>query len=84
MGRHPKDGLKLSDAEIDRAFTGKWGDMYPPILNLSQAAKLADVSKKTIYDWSHCGRLTGCARKTGKRLRIFRDRFVRFLFDAKE
>ena len=72
MGRHPEPGLKLSDAEIDRAFTGKWGDIYPPVLNVSQAAELADASKKTVYDWSHRGLLAQCARRRGKRLRIFR------------
>ena len=84
MGRHSKNGLRLSDAEIVRAFNGKWGDIYPPILDPSQAAELAVISKKTIYDWSHRGLLLGCAHRQGKRLRIFRDRFVRFLFEDKE
>lgn len=84
MGRHPTNGPKLSRAEIDRAFVGAWGHLFPPILNLDQAAKLADVSPKTIYDWSHRGLLASCARRKGKQLRIFRDRFVHFLFDSKE
>ena len=84
MGRHAKDGLKLSDAEINRAFTGAWGDVYPPVLNLRQAAELADVSTRTLYDWSYRGLLTGCASRKGKRLRIFRDRFIRFLFEIQE
>ena len=84
MGRHPEPGLKLSDTEIDRAFTGRWGDIYPPVLNVSQAAELADVSMKTVYDWSSRDLLAQCAGRRGKRLRVFRNRFIRFLFEAKE
>ena len=72
------------DGEIGRAFSGAWGDAYPPILSLEQAAELAHVSIKTLYDWRHRGLLAGCALRRGKRLRIFRDRFVRFLFEEQE
>ncbi len=81
VGRHPKNNVRLTDAEIDRAFRGRWDDEYPPVLTVPQAAALAGVSIKSIYDWSHRGLLLHCARRKGKRLRIFRDRFVRFLFE---
>ena len=42
------------------------------------------LSAKSIYDWSHRGLLSGCAARVGKRLRIFRDRFVKFLFKSEE
>jgi hypothetical protein len=84
MGRHGRNGLSLSDAEIARAFAGDWGDKYPPILSLQQAAEMAHVSEKTVYDWSHRGLLAGCAARRGKRLRILRNRFIQFLFARKE
>ncbi len=84
MGRRAEDNLKLTDAEIQRAFSGDWAREFPPVLSVAQAAKLAQVPVKTIYDWSSRGMLTGCARKAGRHLRIFRDRFLRFLFDNKE
>ena len=77
MGRHPKSRLQMSDSEIVRAFQGS---DYPPILSADQAARLAGVSKKTLYDWSCRGLLQGIAVRRGKRLRVLRDRFVRFLF----
>lgn len=67
----------MSDAEIVRAFQGS---DYPPILSVDQAARLAGVPKKTIYDWSSRGLLQDIAVRRGKRLRVLRDRFVRFLF----
>ena len=84
MGRHPQSGLRLSDAVIRNAFAGDWAAEYPPILSVGQAAKLAGVSMKTIYDWSSRRLLQSCAHKKGKHLRIFRDLFVRFLFTSKE
>lgn len=84
MGRHAKPGLHLTDAEIDRAFSGKWAEEFPPILDVAQAARLARVSPKTVYDWSHRGELKHCAHKAGKRLRIFRNRFVKSLFQDNE
>lgn len=80
MGRHARGRVELKDDELARAFAGAWGSEFPPVLNVIQAARLADVPAKTIYDWSHRQLLKGCAVRRGKRLRIFRDRFVRFLF----
>jgi excisionase family DNA binding protein len=84
MSRRPADRLKLSNAEIERTFAGSCGEQFPPALSVEQAAQLAHVSKKTIYEWSSRGLLRGCAVRKGKRLRIARDRFYRFLFDSED
>lgn len=81
MGRYATSGIKLTRAEIDTAFAGRWGEVYPPILDSQQAAELAGVSIKTLYDWSHRGLLKNCACRRGRHLRLLRDRFVQFLFE---
>ena len=76
------NNLRLTDGEVTRAFAdSKWAETYPPILNVDQAAQLISVPKGTIYDWSSRGLLTGCARRVGRHLRIFRDRFIKHLFN---
>jgi hypothetical protein len=71
----------LDEAEIQQAFgSGKWADEFPPILNVAQAARLAHVPRATLYDWSSRDLLAGCAKRKGKRLLIWRDRFVQWLF----
>ena len=70
--------MNLTQEELRRAF----GDgEYPPILTVEQAAELAQVSVKTVYDWSSRGLLQECAVRRGKRLRLWRDKFVAFLFE---
>ena len=79
MGRNP--AIDLEDSEVSGMFADpQWEQKFPPILLLEQAAELASVSTQTIYDWSSRGLLANCATKRGKRLRILRDRFVKFLF----
>ena len=71
----------LDNGEIQQAFnSGKWGDELPPILSVAQAARLAHVPRGTLYDWSSRDLLAGCAKRKGKRLLIWRDRFVQWLF----
>lgn len=53
---------------------------FPPILSVQQAARLMQVPIGTIYDWRSRGLLDHCARRVGKHLRIFRDRFVQNAF----
>lgn len=77
------DKLNLTDIEVARAFADPlWATKYPPILSVEQAADLAGVPKGTIYSWSSSGQLQGVARKVGKHLRIFRDRFVKHIFNG--
>ena len=74
--------LRLTDKEITRAFADPtWAAAYPPVLDVEQAARLAAVPKATVYSWSSQGHLRGCARKVGKHLRIFRDRFIKRIFN---
>ena len=71
----------LTPEEIQRAFDqGGWARQFPPVLSVSQAAQLAHVPRKTIYDWSSRGLLSGCAARRGKWLRVWRGRFIAFLF----
>ena len=74
--------LDLTDKEITQAFSDPaWAEKFPPILTVDKAAELAVVPKATIYAWSSAGHLRGCSRKVGKHLRIFRDRFIKRLFN---
>jgi excisionase family DNA binding protein len=76
------NGLNLSDKEISRAFADPaWAEKFPPILSVDQAAELAGVPVPTVYCWSSAGKLRGVARRVGKHLRIFRDRFIKRLFN---
>ena len=77
-----QESLKLTAQEIQRAFADpKWAESFPPILTVNQAAALLVVPKATIYDWSSRGLLSGCARRVGKHLRVFRDRLVAKIFN---
>lgn len=76
--------LDLTADEISSAMTGADGaDTYPAILTLAQAAALAQVPLGTIREWRSRGRLAGCSNRPGKQVRIWRDRFIQFLFDNK-
>ena len=76
------NSAKLSANEIQQAFgDSDWGKQFPPVLNVDQAAELASIPKKTIYEWSSRGVLKGCANRFGRRLRILRDRFIQLLFE---
>lgn len=76
---------KVSEKESHRSFQASdWETKFPPVLSVEQAAELAHVPTATIYDWSSRGLLQGCAHRFGKRLRIFRDRFVGMLFGQSE
>jgi len=74
-----QDGdMRLSTDEISAAFADPhWAREFPPVLSVDQAARLVQVPKSTIYDWSSRGLLRGCSRRVGKHLRFFRDRLLR-------
>ena len=83
MTHTEKNRGRLTADEIRRGFdTSEWGTKFPPILSVQQAAALAGVPPGTIYDWSSQGDLRGCAARKGKRLRIWRDRFIAWLFEG--
>jgi excisionase family DNA binding protein len=80
--RRQDGGLKLTKAEIAAAFNDPhWAGAYPPVLSVDQAARLLQVPKRTIYDWSSRGLLRGCGRRVGKHLRLFRDRLLNQVFN---
>ena len=82
MERDPP--LKLTSDEIAAAFEqSAWATTYPPILSLQQAAELAQVPLATVYQWRSQGKLESCSRKVGKHVRIFRDRFIQYLFNGR-
>jgi excisionase family DNA binding protein len=75
---------KLSNGEIQQAFTDGPGTQFPPILNVAQLAALGQISKKTVYEWIAQGRLEGAFRKRGKHILIWRDRAVDLLLNGPE
>ena len=82
MAEQPS-GIELSDAEVARAFADPhWAKRFPPAINVDQAAELAGVPRATLYDWSSRGLLDDCAVRVGKRLLIFRDRFLKHIFNG--
>ncbi|MEO1996455.1 MAG: helix-turn-helix domain-containing protein, partial [Planctomycetaceae bacterium] len=87
--RHTINGIRsmagntdLSKQEIAAMFANEADrELFPPILNVEQAANLAQVPTATIYDWSSRGLLQPCRRKVGRHLRFMRDRFIDLLFN---
>lgn len=74
--RNDSEFPPLSKTELTASFAdAHWATEFPPLLTVDQAARLAQVPKATVYDWSSRGLLRGCARRVGKHLRILRDRF---------
>jgi hypothetical protein len=80
-----KNGLNLSRDEILAPFTDtKWGDQYPPILNIMQASQLTGIKVSTLHQMSSQGKLIACAKKVGKHLRFFRDRLLSTIFNLSQ
>lgn len=81
MSRQDGD-LKLTRAELASAFADPhWAGEFPPVLSVDQAARLLQVPKATVYDWSSRGLMRGCGRRVGKHLRFFRDRLMTRAFN---
>lgn len=75
-------GIGVTPTEIQQAFAAtEWGNKFPPVLTVEQAAELLEIPKSTIYDWSSRGLLRGCSRRVGKHLRIWRDRLLILAFN---
>ena len=76
------DNLDLTTKDLANAFSDPhWGEKFPPILTIDQAAQLLQIPKLTIYDWKSRGLLKGSCRKVGKHLRFFRDRLLLLVFN---
>ena len=73
---------KQQQPSICEAFEDPyWNQKFPPLLSVDQAAELASVPKKTIYEWSSRGLLDDLANRFGRRLRIDRNRFIQLLMN---
>jgi excisionase family DNA binding protein len=80
--RRQEGDLKLSKTEIAAIFADtRWATEFPPVLSVDQVARLLQVPKTTIYDWSSRRLLSGCSRRIGKHLRFFRDRLITRVFN---
>lgn len=74
--------LRLTDKEISSAFADPlWAQRFPPVLSIEQASDLLQLPKATLYDWRSRGLLGTCSRKVGKRVRFWRDRLMRLVFN---
>lgn len=76
--------LNLADSEIASALSAAGADIYPPILSLGQAAALAQVPLGTIRDWRSRGLLSECSYRRGREVRVWRDRFIKFIFGSEQ
>jgi hypothetical protein len=73
--------LRLTDDEISRALSREHSaNKYPPILTMQQAAALAQIPLGTLRDWRSRGLRSGCSMRRGREVRVWRDRFIKFLF----
>jgi hypothetical protein len=79
----PSDAsLKLTPAEVAKTFADPaLAAKYGPILTIEEAADLVQVPAETLRGWRSRGLLDSCSRRVGKRVRIWRDRLVLWLFN---
>jgi hypothetical protein len=76
--------LDLSAREIAAAFSDpQWAQKFPPLLNIEEAAELLKTPVGTLRDWRSRGLLSNCSRRVGKRVKFFRDRLVREVFNSR-
>ena len=80
----PGKGPNERPLGLTRAETAKIAEGWPRVLSPQQAADMIGAKLKTVYEWSSRGRLSGCARRRGKHLLVYRDRFIEELFNGKE
>jgi len=75
---------RLSQDELQKPFTGDFGDKYPPIVSPQQLADLLGYAVSTIYFWLKQGRFDGAFRKRGKHVRFWRIRALDLFFNGPE
>ena len=74
--------LRLKDQEIAHAFCDPdIAARYGPVLTLEEAAELVRLPLGTMRDWRSRGLLASCAIKTGRHVRLWRDRFIKAVFN---
>jgi excisionase family DNA binding protein len=64
-----------------QATLEEYARKYQPLITVEQAAEIAQVPRGTIYDWSSRGLFNGFKSQRGRRIRLSRDAFLRFLFN---
>ena len=72
-----RDGIKLTDGDIARAFDNPY-NTYGPILSLEEAAALAKLAPSTLKRLVSEDKFKDSVKR-GRPLRFFRDRFVKEL-----
>lgn len=73
--------IRFATGEVARYFAGIWGEKFPPILDIAQAAELLRIPVGTLRDWRSRGLLDGCCRRCGRRVLFLRDRLVQKAFE---
>jgi hypothetical protein len=71
------------DDQTIQTIISKYAALYPPLILVEDAAAIARVPTKTIHDWSSQGFFDAFKSKTGRRLRLNLDDFVRFLISQR-
>jgi hypothetical protein len=80
--RHQMKGLNLSREELVAPFRdSKWGEEFPPVLDVQLVSRLLRLPVQTIYQMSSQGQFANCALKRGKRLLFYRDRLLQTIFN---
>ena len=79
---HDNQPMDLTPDEVKKDFLDPaWAGKYPPILTLTEAAELVRLPRATLESWRSRRLLGTCSVKTGKHVRIHRDRFVLWFFN---
>ena len=73
----------MTDPRDVRQILAAFRDDYDVTITAAEAAEIAKVPLKTIYDWSSRGLLNGFKSKPGRWLVLLRDPFVCYLFGLK-
>jgi hypothetical protein len=80
--KNQSKGLNLSSEEIAAPFRdSKWGEEFPPVLEIPQVSSLLHIPIQTLYQMSSQGQFVNCAVKQGKRLVFHRDRLLQTIFN---
>ena len=70
------------DCSLTDDVVADYAQQYAPSISLDQAAEIAGVPIGTLYDWSSRGQLDAFKSRRGRRVRLVRDEFVRFLLES--
>lgn len=57
----------------------EYANRYPPLISVEQAAEIAHAPPATIHGWSADGAFDGFKARSGRRILLQRDCFVRYV-----